>query len=545
MAKVNEFETAKYSYSSGKQRFPDEANRHFTYSGIDELLRNLDHLSKMIQEHQEVQRPRLRTLENYYKGNNETILAGERRKEEHQADNRAIHNFAKYVSQFIQGYMVGIPIKTSYPDEDVDDMLLEMNRINDADEHNSELILDQSIFGRAYELLYRNKDDENRFTIIDVLNTFVIYDDTVERSPVAGVRYFEENYSNDKYVFLYTHDRIYKYNLGEDFKLTYVEENEHAFQGVPIIEYENNRFRQGDFEDVLTLIDLYDGAQSDIANYSQDLNDAILAIFGRFDLDGYGDKNPLEIMKMMKDANLFHFEPPVDVDGREGRADAKYLYKQYDVQGSEAYKSRIANDIHLFTATPNMTDENFSANQSGEAMKYKLFLLEQKRAAKERRFKRSLRDRYRLINNVMRTASEGGFFVSELRITFTENLPKNIVKEMEWFNKAGGQLSQKTMLSQLSFVENADEEIELIQEEESRSPLNRAVEYDFPDNTQTTGDAELDKALNGAQITSVLRIVEGIDEGLLTSEQAIELLAEGLKLNEESARRIVSSRSAG
>lgn len=477
-----------------KQRFKDIANKHFTYPNIEKLLEKLDHLAEMIKDHKSVQRPRLQTLENYYKGYNETILEGQRRKEDHQADNRATHNFAKYVSQFIQGYMVGIPIKTSYPDEKTEKELRDMNRINDADEHNSELILDQSIFGRAYELLYRSKTDENRFTTVDVMNTFVIYDDTVERTPIAGVRYFHNDYTEEESVYLYTESQVIIYNTDDDDKLVEKERDPHAFKGVPIIEYENNRFRQGDFEDVLTLIDLYDGAQSDIANYSEDLNDAILAIFGRFDLDGYGDKNPLEIMKMMKDANLFHFEPPVDTDGREGRADAKYLYKQYDVQGSEAYKNRLANDIHLFTATPNMNDEKFSSNQSGEAMKYKLFLLEQKRAVKERRFKKSLRDRYRLINNVMKMASEGEFDVSKLTITFTENLPKDTANEIKWFTDAGGVLSQKTLLELFRGVENADEELDRIAEEENRSPQTQRSNnmYEFPNQE---GDEDESKEL--------------------------------------------------
>lgn len=71
-----------------------------------------------------------------------------RRKEEHQADHRATHNFAKYVSQFIQGYMVGVPLKTTYPDETIDEQLKEINRLNDADEHNSDLVLHLSIYGR-------------------------------------------------------------------------------------------------------------------------------------------------------------------------------------------------------------------------------------------------------------------------------------------------------------------------------------------------------------------------------------------------------------
>src|SRR5699024_8941723 len=143
------------NYSQGKKRFSDESNIHYRYSSDKELLGNLDILSKMIRHHQTHQRPRLKTLREYYKGNNEAILVEKRRREEHLADNRATHNFAKYVSQFIQGYMVGVPLKTTYPDERVEERIRDINRENDADEHNSDLVLDQSIYGRAYELIYR------------------------------------------------------------------------------------------------------------------------------------------------------------------------------------------------------------------------------------------------------------------------------------------------------------------------------------------------------------------------------------------------------
>lgn len=191
-----------------KQRFSDEANEHFTYESADKLLENMEHLQQMIEQHKKVQRPRLQTLQNYFKGNNETILKDNRRREEHLADNRAVHNFARYVSTFIQGYMVGIPLKTTHDDEDVSERIRDMNRINDADEHNSELVLDQSIYGRAYELLYRGTDDEYHFTHVDVLNTFVIYDETVERKPIAGVRYFKSKYSEEETVLLYTSEKI-------------------------------------------------------------------------------------------------------------------------------------------------------------------------------------------------------------------------------------------------------------------------------------------------------------------------------------------------
>lgn len=477
MAQVNKFETAHYSYGSGtKQRFSDESNIHYTYPSTDDLLNNLNDLSEMIQHHNQHQSKRLFELENYYKGNNTTILRSNRRKEEHLADHRSTHNFAKYVSQFIQGYMVGVPLKTSYPDETVDEQLRELNRSNDADEHNSDLVLDCSIYGRAYELIYRNRDDETKFTILDAKETFVIYDETVEQLPIAAVRYYSNRFNDDTLtVELYTADRVISYETKDlySYQLMINQESQHAFEGVPIIEYSNNRFRQGDYEDVLSLIDLYDESQSDTSNYMTDFNDAMLKIVGNLEID-------VEEAKKMKENNILMLQTEPNSDGKSMQADADYIYKKYDVAGMEAYKSRVLNDILLFTSIPNLLDESFGGNKSGEALKMKLFGLEQRRASKERLFKKSLRDRYRLINNLLTTASEASFDVNDITITFTENLPKAIDQELDWFGKLGGELSQETLLSLLSFVDNPQEEMELIEEE---GKLNQEL-YGFPANEQ-------------------------------------------------------------
>lgn len=460
MLKVNEFETAHYEYGrNSKYRFSPEANIEYKYSSTDDLLGDLKSLSRIIQHHAEHQQPRLRELQEYYKGGNTSILVGKRRREEHLADNRATHNFAKYVSQFIQGYLMGVPLKTTYPDSNVDELLRDINRVNDADEHNSDLVLNQSIFGRAYELLHRNKADETRFTILDPLETFVIYDNTVDAKPIAAIRYIAKQFEDETTVYLYTESRIYEYELGDDWSLKYVDEEEHFFEGVPIIEYKNDRYRQGDFEDVLNLIDLYDAAQSDTSNYIQDLNDALLVIKGNLEIDA-------DEAKRMKEHNLLLLQSEPNQEGKESNTDAFYIYKKYDVAGTEAYKDRVFNNILLFTSIPNLLDDKKgTGTQSGEALKMKLFALSQKRATKERLFKKSLRDRYRLINNILKRASEGEFDVNEISITFTENLPSMIDKELEWFNAAGGELSQETLLANLSFVENPEEELERIKKE--------------------------------------------------------------------------------
>lgn len=474
MAKVNEFEIAEdVATKLSTKRFSDEANIHYTYSSSQELLNNLDSLSEMIQHHQEHQRPRLKVLQEYYEAENTTILKGTRRKEEHNADHRAAHGFAEYVSGFIQGYLVGIPLKTTYPEDVIDDQLMDINRTNDADDHNSDLVLDQSIYGRAYELIYRSQTDETRFTMSDVLETFVIYDDTVEQSPIAGVRYVYNRFSDKTTVFLYTNDKTTSYELKNDYKLTYINDKGHAFDGVPIIEYSNNRFRRGDFEKVLGLIDLYDSAQSDTANYMTDFNDAMLKITGNLDIDSAEAKE-------MKKHNILMLQTEPNADGSHSQADADYIYKKYDVQGTEKYKDRVKNDIHMFTHTPNMDDESFGGTQSGESLKYKLFGLEQKRATKERLFKKSLRNRYRLINSIMSVASEGSFEVNDISITFTPNLPKSITDEIKAFTDLGGELSDETKLSLLSIVENPQEELERIKAESPQNERSKNM-YEFPE----------------------------------------------------------------
>lgn len=458
-------------------RKKDESNIQYRFSSAEKLLADKDIIVKMIRHHNQHQVPRLEKLRSYYKGKNTKILEQQRRKEEHLADNRATHNFAKYVSQFIQGYMMGVPLKTTHENEAINEQLREINVTSEADEHNSDLVLDQSIYGRAYEMLYRGKDDKVKFINLDVTQSFVVYDETVECKPIAGIRYIKRHYQDYVTVYVYTHDKEYEYSLSDSDELELTEDKAHFFKGVPIIEYENDKYRMGDFEDVITLIDLYDASQSDTANYMQDLNDAMLKIVGDLDID-------IDKAKAMKEANLLFLETKAGINGTTSNADADYIYKKYDVNGMEAYKDRLFNNILLFTSIPNLLDEEGTTAQSGEALKMKLFALSQKRATKERLFKKSLRTRYKLIDNILTIASEGGFDVEDITITFTENLPSMIDKELEWFSKMGGKLSQETLLSLLSVVENVQVELDRLEKEQED------VDYPF---AEVSEDEEVSK----------------------------------------------------
>src|SRR5690625_7309085 len=118
-----------------------------------------------------------------------------------------------------------------------------------------------------------------------------------------------------------------------------------------------------------------------------DLNDAMLKIIGNV-------KMTMDDAKEHRKANIILLEPSTDADGKEGKVDTDYIYKKYDVEGTEAYKNRIRDDILMFTNTPNLLDEKFSGNSSGVAMMLKTFCLELDRVSKERHCKSSIRYRY-------------------------------------------------------------------------------------------------------------------------------------------------------
>ena len=138
--------------------------------------------------------------------------------------------------------------------------------------------------------------------------------------------------------------------------------------------------------------------------------DAILAIYGDLALPKGMDASD------MKRTRLMQLKPPKSADGKEGTVKAEYLTKSYDVSGVEAYKTRLNRDIHIFTNTPDMSDTNFSGNTSGEALKYKLFGLDQDRVDTQSQFTQGLKRRYRL-------AARIGSLVNEFK-DFDESLLK-------------------------------------------------------------------------------------------------------------------------
>lgn len=450
-------------------RFHRESRIRYRSGSWDELAADdYDLLKKFIEHHRTYQRPRLVELKDYASGMNHKVSEGDRRRQEtDMADARAIHDFGGMVTVFKKGYLTGLPIRVNYSQEgghDIQERLRWIGKENDFDELNRSLVADMSRMGRAYDIVFRRSDDKTVVRKLNPFETFVIFDQTSSTRSICAVRYFDVSLFDKKkeVVEVYTDQAVYRFEFDGVGLRPLGDAEPHAFGKVPVTEYLNDEDGFGDYETVLNLIDLYDAAQSDTANYMSDLSDAILAIFGNVAYpDGMTQEQQLAHSKAMRKARLMLLRPPLDTDGRDaGQVDAKYLTKSYDATGTEAYKTRIDNDIHKFAYIPNLTDSSFSGTQSGEAMKYKLFGLEQKRIDSTDKFIKSLKRRYELIAAVEgKAGTMGRFDATHLDIVITPNLPKALSDIINNFRALGGIISNETALAITGIVENPQAEL--------------------------------------------------------------------------------------
>ena len=215
----------------------------------------------------------------------------------------------------------------------------------------------------------------------------------------------------------------------------------HYFGHVPLIEYWNNGEERGDVADVLPLIEAYDALQSCRLNDQEQLSDALLIVYGaRLETDERG-RTPAQ--QLRQDKLLY-------LPDRE--AGAQYLVKQGS-QGAEEMRSALERDIHKFSLIPDLSDEQFSGNVSGVAMKYKLLGLEQLAKGKERWFREGLRERLRCFAHFLSVKGLKVPDADEIPMIFTRSLPENALEAAQMVKTLEGMAPTPLLLSQLPFLD--------------------------------------------------------------------------------------------
>lgn len=332
------------------------------------------------------------------------------------------------------------------------------NSMSDLDIELGKLV---SICGVAGREIYIDKDGNERIVNLNPWETIFMANthDEVE----YALRYYTElrMYKNELKevvcVEFFDKDNI-TYFVKEDGQDEYkldieqsINPKQHIFGVTPITKVVNNEEEMGDVERVIELIDAYDRTMSDVNSEIEQFRSAYMFF--------KGEEPTPEMIEGAKQTGGFY----VGQDGEVG-----FITKNINDTAVENHLNRIEEGIARFAKHVRLNDEKlFGNNSSGDAIKQKMMMLENKTKMLEIKMKSAYFQQFKIITSAW---SKKGIDIDYLDIFFgfKRNLPINIQGEADTTIKLKGMVSERTRLERLSFVDDVDYEIEQMEEDNER-----------------------------------------------------------------------------
>lgn len=375
--------------------------------------------------------------------------------------NRKLNNsFDSEIVDTKVGYFIGHPIAYQIDQEQqnyekVNDALSDFLIRNHADDLDAEIVKMATICGYGARLLYVDKSGLERVMNVNPWEVILVYDRSINE-PQFALRYYDMVYKEGEVkvtrtrVEWYDNQNVTYYiqdGKGE-FVLDITEERNpqpHLFDFVPLVVFPNNEEMQGDTEKVLNLIDAYDRTLSDVNSEIEQFRLAYMAFYG-YDPDE-------ETLAKARKTGAFGLD-----DKGEG-VGVEFITKQINDAVIEHHLDRLEENIMRFSKNVDMTDEKFAGNLSGVAIRYKLMALETKCITMERKMAAALRQQFKVLATAW--AKKGiQLDYTNVYFQFKRNLPVNLLDEAQTTAQLRGHVSERTRLSQLSFIDDVDWELE-------------------------------------------------------------------------------------
>ena len=338
--------------------------------------------------------------------------------------------------------MTGNPISYDTDDEEVIDIL----KYNDYQEQDKELLRNALIYGYGVELAWIDEESRVRFTVLDSREIFPVFYNTIEKDSLAGAirMYPADNISQapDWIVEVYLADKtlVYKANDGLT-SLSLLEERPNFFNQVPVCVMPLNEAWVSVYDGVMGLNDAYNSVLSGEIDDFDSFADAYLVMAGLQGIEA-------EDLAAMRENKAI-----VMPDGGE----VSYLTKNISDVQTENILNNIKKNIYLVANCVDFSDEAFGTS-SGIAMKMKLLGMENQAGVIEKHMIKSLQKRIELICSIL-SLTGGEEVWRDININFTRNIPVDIQDEVNSIVGLRGLVSDRTLLSQLSFIKDIDEEL--------------------------------------------------------------------------------------
>jgi len=320
--------------------------------------------------------------------------------------------------------------------------------------HDKMLLRDMLSYGSVFELYYTTELGEELLfnsKIVSPRDGYLLTDDFGNSK--MFLRFYKKKFDTKQYIDIYTPDFIY--HVDDSFSQV-SEPSENMFGEVPVKVGHVSAYKEHDtlFNELKDLQDAYETNLSDIVNEISDYRLAYLIMLGCSvnykDKDEFG-KTDLDYMK----------EKGI-INADEKDVIIKFLTKDINdtfVQNTlEALKKNISNHID--------THEKLQSNTSGSALRNRLIGLEQRVRDSEGSMKNIIQGRMYFLFKLFNKLENINYDYRDISIKFTLNIPQDDLLMAQTLSQfgIGENISLKTALTQLSFVNNPDQEIKLIED---------------------------------------------------------------------------------
>jgi len=347
----------------------------------------------------------------------------------------------RYIIHMADGAFSGIDPQYNSNNEELQDALDMMLRINSNTSKFTKTMKRFNITSASHYLAYEDKDNQFKYVQLPK-ETIIIYDYDIEPNEIAGLIFSTEKNSEGKdisVVEVFEKNRRRKFNeKGEPVQFidyingvgTQTYEKELGWQELPIISFEEED-AIGIFEPVLPLIDAIENMAKNAISMT-DYNDNAKLILKRIGLStidthisddaGFIRPNPAyqqEIQQLYEALALV-------INDSEG--DIKWLIKDVSYNGMIDFMRHLLSLILMLSMTPDLQDKNFGGAQSGRAMRYHMFATEQLGATIFGIMENGYRKLIRLWCSGMNLRGHD-FDWRDVTIKFTSNMPQDDIEK--------------------------------------------------------------------------------------------------------------------
>lgn len=380
-------------------------------------------------------RPERQRLYDYYRGE-QSVDKGETVRG--RPDNRLRAPFPRYITEVHTGYFLGLPPTVAYGGA-AGARYAALSRELDLPHLYFDIGRDLSICGAGFALVWAERGGV-KVCRCDPCGCFAIRSGDAGAPLLAAVRLFASGRGGTRGV-LYTAERLVPFVWdGTGVTLGAAEEN--LLHTIPLLPFYNNCQGVGDFAMVTGLVDAYNVLLSGALDDMQSVANAFLALYG---MQGTTQRD-IEQANRSRILSL----------SEGGRAE--FVVKNLNHEALGQLEVNLRRSILQLSMTPDLCDEHFAGNSSGVALQYKLWGIEQVRAAKERTFTDGLRALLAVLTEGERLLGRSVDLTGG-EVTFYKNLPQDNAALAETLLSLSPLLSRQTILENLPWVADAQEEL--------------------------------------------------------------------------------------